>query len=68
MSAGACSPRKNFKILILPLRCHFLHFEIRFNGNTALKDIPGSWLDAKRVKMAEKPQKKGEEACQKDWL
>ena len=41
----------------LPIRFHFLHFEITVNGNTAPKIIAGPWSDAKRVKMAEKPQK-----------
>ena len=41
----------------LPIRCHFLHFEITVNGNTAPKIIAGPWSDAKRVKMAEKSQK-----------
>ena len=61
MSAGACSPEKNVKIL--PLRCHFLYFEITVNGKTAPKIIAGSWLEAKREKMAEKPQENGKEAC-----
>ena len=34
---------------------------------TAPKIIAGLCLDAKRVKMAEKAQKKGNELCQKDW-
>ena len=47
---------------------HFLYFEITVNRNTAPKIITGLWSSAKRVKMAEKPQKIGKEACQKDWL
>ena len=43
--------------LYVPIRCHFLHFEIIVNGNTAPKIIAGQWSDAKRVKMAEKQQK-----------
>ena len=42
--------------------------EITVNGNTAPKIIAGSWSYAKRIKMAEKPQKIGKEVCQKDWL
>ena len=49
----------------LPIRFHFLHFEITVNGNTAPKIIAGPWSDAKRVKMAEKPQK---EEYLKAWL
>ena len=41
----------------LPIRCHFLPFEITGNGNNAPKIIARPWSDAKRVKMAEKPQK-----------
>ena len=54
----------------MPLRCHFLHFGVTVTGNTAPKIITGSWSDAKGVKMAEKPQKIGKEACyiKKDWL
>ena len=52
----------------MPLRCHFLHFEITVEGNTAPKIIARSWSDAKRVEMAEKPQKNSKEACIKDWL
>ena len=41
----------------MPIRCHFLPFEITVNGNTAPKIIEGQWSDAKRVKIAEKSQK-----------
>ena len=53
---GAWPPGKKIKRYV-PLRCHFLHSEVTVNGNTAPKIIVGSWTDAKRVKMAEKPQK-----------
>jgi len=58
---GHAPPRKILGYL--PLRCHFLHFEITVNGKTAPKIIAGSWLDAKREKMAEKPWENGKEAC-----
>ena len=41
----------------VPLRCHFLQFEISVNGNTAPKIIAGSWSDAKMAKMDEEQQK-----------
>ena len=41
----------------VPIRCHFLPFEIEVNENTAPKIIAGPWSDAKRVKMAQKSQK-----------
>ena len=62
----------------VPLRCHFLHFEITVNGKMAVeaaywplshqcitppKVITGSCSDAKRVKMAEKSQKNSKESC-----
>ena len=47
----------------VPLRYHFLHFEITVNGNTKATIIAGSWSDAKTVKMVENPQKNGKEVC-----
>ena len=52
-----------YMMLYVPLRYHFLHFEITLNGNTKAKIIAGSRLDAKVVKMVENPQKNGKEAC-----
>ena len=53
---GHILPAENI-LRYVPIRCHFLHFEITVNGNTAPKIIAGPWSDAKTVKMAEKPQK-----------
>ena len=38
-----------------------MHFEVTVNENATPKVIAGSCLDAKRVKMVEKPQKTGKE-------
>ena len=61
---GSMPPPPPTKILrYVPLRYHFLHFEITLNGNAKAKIIAGSRLDAKVVKMVENPQKNGKEAC-----
>ena len=58
---GPCSPGKLLRYV--PLKHHVLDFEITVNRNTAPKIIAGSWLDAKRVKVAEKQHKIGKGAC-----
>ena len=57
----AWSLGKNLRYV--PIRCHFLHFEIIVKGNAVPKIISGSWWDAERVKMAERPQRNSKEAC-----
>ena len=49
----------------VPLRCHFVQFEITVNGNTAPKIIAGSWSNAKIAKMAEEQQKKTKKHAKK---